>query len=132
MSPKKKFMKSVVDASLKVNGRSTWQRCFACRKRKGTIQTNQGLLCHACAAKAQKPDVAHQKHYEELPVQPMEVILQVLTPDEIRGFLKASIIKYTIRAGHKAGTDDGEKAKVYRKWLWEYESSGEIEQFNVK
>jgi hypothetical protein len=75
---------------------------------------------------------AHQQHYEELPVEPMELILQVLTPDEVRGFLKGSLIKYAVRAGHKPGTDDASKARVYRKWLWEYEASGEIEQFNVK
>lgn len=52
-------------------------------------------------------------HYKEMPVQPWAVMQAVLTPEEFRGFLKGNIIKYSMRAGRKAGSDDGGKAKHY-------------------
>ena len=46
----------------------------------------------------------------------------VLTPDEFRGFLKASIIKYAMRAGRKDGSDDAGKAQHYRQKLAEIDA----------
>lgn len=59
-------------------------------------------------------------HYQEMPMQPIEVMQAVLTPDEYRGYLKGCIIKYSMRAGHKAGTDDAGKAEHYRQFLNEW------------
>ena len=53
-------------------------------------------------------------HYKEMPVQPWSVMESVLTPDEFIGFLKGNIIKYSMRAGRKAGSDDANKAKHYQ------------------
>ena len=36
-------------------------------------------------------------HYKDMPMQPWDVMQAVLTPEEFRGFLKASIIKYSLR-----------------------------------
>jgi len=52
-------------------------------------------------------------HYKEMPIQPWAVMESVLTPEEFRGFLKGSIIKYSLRQGKKAGSDDAGKAKHY-------------------
>jgi hypothetical protein len=52
-------------------------------------------------------------HYKEMPIQPWAVMESVLTPEEFRGFLKGNIIKYSMRAGRKEGSDDGNKAKHY-------------------
>ena len=52
-------------------------------------------------------------HYKEMPIQPWAVMEAVLTPEEFRGFLKGNIIKYSMRAGRKVGTDDGGKAEHY-------------------
>jgi Protein of unknwon function (DUF3310) len=52
-------------------------------------------------------------HYKELGVQPWAVMEAVLTPDEFIGYLKGSIIKYSMRQGKKADSDDGGKAKHY-------------------
>jgi hypothetical protein len=41
------------------------------------------------------------------------VMEAVLTPEEFRGFLKGNIIKYSMRAGRKDGSDDGNKALHY-------------------
>lgn len=61
-------------------------------------------------------------HYKDMPIQPIEVMRAVLTPEEYRGFLKGNIIKYSMRAGRKEGTDDGAKAKHYRQFLKELEA----------
>jgi hypothetical protein len=58
-------------------------------------------------------------HYKEMPVQPWAVMEAVLTPEEFRGFLKGNIIKYSMRAGRKDGSDDGGKAKHYIQKLQE-------------
>ena len=58
-------------------------------------------------------------HYKDMPMQPWEVMQAVLTPEEFRGFLKASIIKYAMRAGHKPGSDDAGKAQHYKQKLAE-------------
>lgn len=59
-------------------------------------------------------------HYKDMAVTPWEVMEKVLTYDEFVGFLKGNIIKYSLRAGRKAGaTDDAEKAKHYMQKLEE-------------
>lgn len=57
-------------------------------------------------------------HYKDMPMQPWAVMEAVLTRDEFIGFLKGNIIKYSMRAGQKAGaTKDGEKAAHYKQKL---------------
>lgn len=52
-------------------------------------------------------------HYKDMPVQPWAVMEAVLTHDEFVGFLKGNIIKYSLRAGRKDGSDDAGKAEHY-------------------
>jgi len=56
-------------------------------------------------------------HYKEMPVQPWTVMQAVLTPEEWRGYLKGNIIKYSMRAGRKEGSDDAGKALHYKQKL---------------
>ena len=58
-------------------------------------------------------------HYKDMPVQPWIVMEAVLTHDEFIGFLKGNVIKYSMRAGRKEGSDDAEKAKHYLQKLKE-------------
>jgi len=58
-------------------------------------------------------------HYKDMAVQPWVVMELVLTSDEFEGFLKGNIIKYTMRAGRKDGSDDAGKAKHYMQKLKE-------------
>lgn len=74
-------------------------------------------------------DAAHQDHYEAQPVQPIEALLSILTPEQMVGFLAGNVVKYAMRAGRKAGTDDAAKAATYRRWLAEYRATGWIAQF---
>ena len=63
-------------------------------------------------------------HYKDMPMQPIEVMQAVLTPDEYRGYLKGCIIKYSMRAGRKEGSDDAGKAQHYRQKLAEVMANG--------
>lgn len=58
-------------------------------------------------------------HYKDMPMQPWDVMQAVLTHAEFIGFLKGNIIKYSMRAGRKEGTDDAAKAKHYANKLAE-------------
>jgi len=49
-------------------------------------------------------------HYKEMPIQPWAVMESVLTHEEFVGYLKGNIIKYSLRAGRKDGSDDTGKA----------------------
>lgn len=64
-------------------------------------------------------------HYKSMPVEPIEVMRAALSPEEYRGYLKGSIIKYSMRAGHKEGTDDGAKARHYMQFLQEFTDGAE-------
>ena len=52
-------------------------------------------------------------HYKDMPIQPWDVMQAVLTPEEFVGFLKGNVIKYSLRAGRKDGSDDANKARHY-------------------
>ena len=58
-------------------------------------------------------------HYLECDYQPWHAIEDLLTHEEFVGFLKGNIIKYAIRQGRKAGSDDAAKARHYRDKLKE-------------
>lgn len=60
-------------------------------------------------------------HYKDMPIQPWHVMESVLTHTEFVGFLKGNIIKYSLRAGRKDGSDDAGKARHYMKKLQEVE-----------
>lgn len=61
-------------------------------------------------------------HYKDMPMQPIEVMQAVLTSDEYRGYLKGCILKYSMRAGRKEGTDDVGKAEHYLQFLTEWDA----------
>jgi hypothetical protein len=58
-------------------------------------------------------------HYKDMPVQPWDVMETVLTREEFIGFLKGNIIKYSMRQGHKQGSDDAGKLAHYMAKLGE-------------
>jgi hypothetical protein len=63
-------------------------------------------------------------HYKDMPVQPWAIMEAVLTHEEFVGFLKGNIIKYSLRAGRKDGSDDAGKAKHYMQKLREVTHEG--------
>jgi hypothetical protein len=52
-------------------------------------------------------------HYKDMVVEPWVVMQAVLTPEEFRGYLKGNVIKYSMRQGKKADSDDAGKALHY-------------------
>jgi hypothetical protein len=58
-------------------------------------------------------------HYKDMSIQPWTVMEAVLTHEEFVGYLKGNIIKYSMRAGRKEGSDDAGKAHHYRMKLKE-------------
>ena len=61
---------------------------------------------------------ARATHYLACPIQPIDLIQYTLTKEELIGFLKGNIIKYSLRAGHKGDPEkDKAKALQYKKWL---------------
>jgi hypothetical protein len=62
-------------------------------------------------------------HYKDMPIQPWHIMEAVMTHEEFAGFLKGNIIKYSLRAGRKDGSDDAGKAKHYMQKLKEFQGS---------
>lgn len=66
-------------------------------------------------------DTMHDKHYRNAVVEPILVMQDFFSREELIGFLKGNILKYRLRMGHK-GTDedmtaDFDKLCVYEMWL---------------
>ena len=67
-----------------------------------------------------------QAHYQGL-IQPIEIMRDLLSPEEFIGFCKGNMIKYAYRAGRKegeSGVKDKEKYEAYKGFLEAY-SAGE-------
>ena len=66
-------------------------------------------------------DTMHDKHYRDSVVEPILVMQDFFSHDELIGFLKGNILKYRLRAGHKGTKEemqaDLDKIRVYEKWL---------------
>jgi hypothetical protein len=69
---------------------------------------------------------ATSKHYNSKPIQPIELMQALMTPEEFVGFCKGNFIKYSMRAGSKEGENsdkDTNKAKQYHMW-WQMAKDG--------
>lgn len=68
-----------------------------------------------------KEDTLHDKHYRDSVVEPILVMQDFFSREELIGFLKGNILKYRLRAGHKGTKEemqaDWDKIHVYEKWL---------------
>lgn len=65
---------------------------------------------------------ANGAHYKKCGVEPFAVMFNTLTEEEVKGFIKGNIIKYSIRNGIKDETNekDVEKAKFYMEMLRDF------------
>lgn len=79
-----------------------------------------------CEAFKMSKDVTRQSHYMNLKIQPLMVMLNDLSNDEFKGYLKGNIIKYVLRAERKNGNEDYAKAAFYAKLLDEFVRTGTI------
>lgn len=70
----------------------------------------------------------NSKHYEELNIQPWEIMERNFTTEEFVAYLKGNIIKYTLRDKGQALTD-AEKIKHYAEKLIEVLEKKETDEF---
>lgn len=60
----------------------------------------------------------NQKHYQVGEKQPIEIMQAYLSSEQFNGWLKANVIKYVLRIGHKSNDrEDAGKLSQYAKWL---------------
>ena len=71
-----------------------------------------GVERHKMTTKADDLQVGGA-HYKDMAIQPWAVMEAVLTHAEFVGFLKGNVIKYSMRQGKKADSDDVSKARHY-------------------
>ena len=79
-----------------------------------------------CPYKEPVEDVAHQPHYEDSALQPIEIMRLNFSPEMFKGFLLGNVLKYTLRYDKKDGVKDLEKAQVYLGWLVDHEKRAVI------
>lgn len=74
-----------------------------------------------------KPSPYFDEHYASSAIQPIIFMMENFTPEEMVGFLKGNIIKYTARCGKKDDpAKEVAKIKRYAEWLKEYQTTGTI------
>ena len=82
------------------------------------IKTRQNAAARTEDMPTEDGTAARATHYLACPIQPIDLIQYTLTKEELIGFLKGNIIKYSLRAGHKGDPEkDKAKALQYKKWL---------------
>ena len=82
------------------------------------IKTQQNAATRTEDIPTEDGTAARATHYLACPIQPIDLIQFTLTKEELIGFLKGNIIKYSLRAGHKGDPEkDKAKALQYKKWL---------------
>lgn len=82
------------------------------------IKTQQNAAARTEDISTEDGTAARATHYLACPIQPIDLIQYTLTKEELIGFLKGNIIKYSLRAGHKGDPEkDKAKALQYKKWL---------------
>ncbi len=62
-------------------------------------------------------NVDHPAHYNQGEIECIDDVKADLTPEEFRGFLKGSILKYMWRESHKRQDEDLKKAEWYLDYL---------------
>lgn len=85
------------------------------------IVVNEHRVTHINDDEDTQEDTMHDKHYRDSVVEPILVMQDFFSHDELIGFLKGNILKYRLRAGHKGGEkgmkDDLDKIHTYEEWL---------------
>ena len=64
-------------------------------------------------------------HYENLKLDPLDIMFSNFTREEYIGFLKGNILKYLLRYESKGGVDDLLKCKSYLDMLIAVEKIGD-------
>lgn len=85
------------------------------------IMVNERRVTPVYEKEDAQEDTMHDGHYRDAIVEPILVMQDFFSHDELIGFLKGNILKYRLRAGHKGTKEemqaDLDKIRVYEKWL---------------
>ena len=60
-----------------------------------------------------KEEINHPSHYTSGVIETVDYIIDSLTDDELRGYIKGNLLKYVSRERHKGGDNDLRKAAWY-------------------
>jgi len=66
------------------------------------------------------PELSTHYHHEDIEQQPIIIMMRNSTTEQFSGYLRCSSIKYELRDGKKAGTNDKIKCKQYDDWFNEF------------
>lgn len=69
--------------------------------------------------------VNHPDHYTAGGLEVIDILQAKLSSDEFEGFLKGNILKYVLRARHKNGLQDLQKAQWYLNRLIQKQKGGD-------
>lgn len=68
-----------------------------------------------------KEEITRPKHYHGNGLEPIEVMKRIFTKEELRGFYRGNILKYSMRYQDKGGREDLIKLRDYTNMLIELE-----------
>jgi hypothetical protein len=71
------------------------------------------------------------KHYTVGGIEAIDYMVAKATPEELRGYLRLSVLKYLSRVGHKDDAlQEYKKAQVFLGWLVNHLETGQIRPTN--
>ena len=76
------------------------------------------VLTAGVAASVTSGNAKDAMHYQVGRIQPIELMQDVMTSEQLKGFLRGNIMKYSLRLGHKDDElKEAEKIKAYASML---------------
>lgn len=85
---------------------------------KGTMGAPDAAATKAATKAALEGSAKTSTHYQVGTKQPIEIMQEIMTPEEFQGFCRGNVIKYSLRLGHKdAPVKEVAKIEQYAKWL---------------
>mgnify|MGYP000596532921 CR=1 FL=1 len=94
-----------------------------CSKENLKVSTRREITTVACNNSSY-----HDAHYKECILEPILVMQDMFTKEELIGFLKGNILKYRLRMGHKDNVQkEMDKIKRYEDWLSMVQAGKRIE-----
>lgn len=106
-----------------ISGSDAVMYCVQFRGSDKVITVDERCITPIYEEKDTQEDTIHVnvRHYRDAIVEPILVMQEFFSHDELIGFLKGNILKYRLRAGHKGGEIemkcDIDKIRIYEKWL---------------
>lgn len=89
-----------------------------CCSTKAELEGSTKAALEGSAKAALEGSAKTSTHYQVGTKQPIEIMQEIMTPEEFQGFCRGNVIKYSLRLGHKdAPVKEAAKIEQYSKWL---------------